>query len=353
MSQKSNSTVTIDLSKLKQNIEAFGKYLEEETGIMAVVKADAYGHGAVRVAETVESLVDAFAVNDIHEGVELREAGIEAPILVFEVPEKSIASQYRLHNLTATISSEEHFEWLPHGTSYHLNFDTGMGRMGFRPEKAERIAGLVKENKELFCTGIYTHFATSDNPASEYVDEQYKQFIGIRNYFPESLTTHISNTGTTAFYDFEKFDMVRLGIGMYGYPPGKTGIEGIAPALHWKTRLVQTKRITAHSPVSYGAQWKAPAGGYLGVIPVGYDDGIKRNLTGKLSVRINNKNYEVVGTITMNYCMVYLGDDQYEPGTEVELLYPENDAGDWASKIGTIPYEILTSINPKIPREYL
>lgn len=146
--------------------------------------------------------------------------------------------------------------------------------------------------------------------------------------------------------------MIRLGIGMYGYPPGETEIEGIEPILNWETNLVQTKRIAADDTVSYGATWTAPEQGYLGIIPVGYDDGLKRSLSGKLSVRINSKVYEIVGTITMNYSMVFLGPDDYEPGTKVEVLYPENNAGDWAQKIGTIPYEILTSINPKIPRKY-
>ncbi len=352
MIQKSNSTVTVNLTTLKQNLETLRCHVDENSRIMAVVKADAYGHGAVPVAETLEPLVGAFAVNDIHEGIELRENGITKPILVFEVPEQSSVSQYRVHNLTATISSEEHFEWLPNGTSYHLNFDTGMGRLGFPPEKAKRIAQLVEDNQELFCTGIYTHYATADNPGSQLVVNQHDQFKTIRKYFDDSLSGHISNTGATAFYETDQFNMVRLGIGLYGYPPGETKIEALEPVLSWKSRLVQTKRIAAHSTVSYGANWEAPQDGYLGVLPVGYDDGIKRSLTGNISVRIDDKAYPVVGTITMNYCMVYLGLDQYEPGTEVEILGSEENARNWADKIKTIPYEVLTSINPKIPREY-
>lgn len=319
---------------------------------MGVVKADAYGHGAIEVAEAIDPLIEAYAVNDIHEAVELREHGIDKPILVFEVPDKRFISHYREHDLTATVSAEEHFEWLSEGTSYHLNFDTGMGRLGFRPSEVEQVAGLVEEHDDLLCRGIYTHFATADNPGSELVVRQQEQFIKIREYFPDKLTTHIANTGGTTFYETDKFDMVRLGIGMYGYPPGKTEIEEINPVLSWKTRLIQTKKISAQATVSYGATWKAPENGYLGVIPVGYDDGLKRSLSGQLSVRINGKIYGIAGTITMNYSMVFLGSDIYEPGTEVEILYPGNDAGDWAKKIDTIPYEILTSINPKIPRIY-
>lgn len=353
MIQKTNSTVTVDLSRLKKNAENLSTHVNNGTRIMAVVKADAYGHGAVEVARALDSLVDAFAVNAIQEGIELRENGIDKPILVFEVPEKSFSSQYRIHNLTATISAEEHFEWLPNGTSYHLNFDTGMGRLGFRPEEAKRIARMVQENQGLFCTGLYSHYATAGNPSSKLVAKQLQHFSTIRNYFPKDLAAHISNTGGTVFYETEQFNMVRLGIGLYGYPPAETAIEDIEPVLNWKSKLVQTKKIAANSTVSYGANWKAPMDGYLGVIPIGYEDGLKRHLSGKISVRIQSKKYPLVGTITMNYCMVFLKEDQYEPGTEVDILNKDNSAEDWAKMLGTIPYEILTSITPKVSREYI
>ena len=352
MIQKTNSVVKVDRSAIKNNTKVLSRHLDKDVRIMAVLKADAYGHGAVPVAKTLEPLVGAFAVNDIQEGIELRENGIEKPVLVFEVPQKSRVSQYRMHNLTATISSEEHFDWLPNGTSYHLNFDTGMGRLGFLPSQAQRISNLVEENRELFCTGIYSHFATADEPDSELVHKQLDQFRTIRTYFPEEITTHISNTGALAFYDTEQFNMVRLGIGMYGFPPGETQIEGLKPALSWETTLVQNKRIRANSTVSYGANWQASSDGFLGVLPVGYEDGIRRNLSGKIAVTIGDKSYEVVGTVTMNYCMIFMADGDIQQGETVKILHPGQHAGDWARKLETIPYEILTSINPKIPREY-
>lgn len=353
MIQKSNSIVTVNLSALKDNVNTLSCFLDEDTRIMAVVKANAYGHGALKVAETLDPLVAAFAVNDIQEGIELRENGINKPILVFCVPEKSFASQYRVHNLTATISSKEQFELLPNGTSYHLNFDTGMGRLGFRPEDAEDVAQMVHQSSKLFCTGIYSHFAKADNPGSELVLRQHQQFVEIIQHFPDDISTHISNTGGLVFYETEQFNMVRLGIGLYGYPPGETEIEDLKPVMSWKTNLVQIKEIKAQNSVSYGATWFASEDGYLGVIPIGYDDGLKRNLSGKISVRIGSEIYDVVGTITMNYSMVFLRGDKYPLGTEVELLYPGSDALVWARQLGTIPYEVLTSINERIPREYV
>lgn len=352
MIQKSNSTLIVDLSRIKANIETLSSFVHENTRIMAVVKSDAYGHGAVEVAKAIQPQIGAFAVNDIEEGIELRKNNITKPILVFAVPEKYFVSQYRVHNLTATVSSREHFEWLPHGTSYHLNFDTGMGRLGLRPEEAEEVAALAAEHTEIFCTGIYTHLATADTPNSERVLRQYEEFKKIRSYFPDKLNSHIANTGALAFYDAKQFNIVRLGIGIYGYPPGERKIKGIRPTLYWKSRMVQTNSIEADNKVSYGANWKAPHDGYIGVIPVGYDDGLKRSLSHKLTVSIAGKMYDIVGTITMNYCMVFLKRDYYKPGTEVKLLFEGNNAVDCAHKIDTIPYEILTSINPKIPRSY-
>ncbi|MCW9705935.1 alanine racemase [Fodinibius salsisoli] len=353
MIQKSNAVVQVDRSLLQKNFQTLSQFLDNQTRIMAVVKADAYGHGAVEVAKALDPHVGAFAVNAIQEGIELREHDITKPILVFEVPQQALATQYRIHNLTATISSREHFEWVPNGTSYHLNFDTGMGRLGFQPIEAEEIAALVEDRGELFCTGIYSHFATAHEPGSAFVAEQHKLFKEIRSHFPENLAAHIANTGGTAFYDTNQFNMVRLGIGLYGYAPGEVAIEGLEPILSWRTHLAQVKAIQKEQTVSYGAEWEAPGEGYLGILPIGYSDGLKRNLTGKIPVRINGKEYEAVGTITMNYSMIYLGEDYYETGTEVELLYPESTAYDWAQKLKTIPYEILTSIDPRIPRKYV
>ena len=353
MIQKSNSVVTVDKNLLYQNFKTLSSFLDPDTRIMGVVKADAYGHGAVEVARALDEKVGAFAVNAIQEGIELRENGITKPILVFEVPQKDMVSQYRIHNLTATISAKEHFEWVPNGTSYHLNFDTGMGRLGFAHEEASEIAKLAERRGELFCTGIYSHFATAHEPGSSLVEQQHQLFKEVRSHFPENLATHIANTGGTAFYDTKQFNMVRLGIGLYGYAPGNIAIEGLEPVLSWRSHIAQTKEVKKGESVSYGAQWKAPGDGYVGIVPVGYSDGFKRNLSGQMMVTIDGKEYPAVGTVTMNYFMVYLREDSYEVGTEVELLGEQKNAYDWAQKLNSIPYEMLTSIDSRIPRKYL
>src|SRR5699024_4216807 len=309
MIQKTNSVITVNRNLLLHNLERFSRFLDRDTQIMAVVKSNAYGHGAAEIARTLEPKVGAFAVNAIQEGVELRENGIAKPILVFEVPRETMASQYRAHDLTATVSAREHFDWLPDGTSYHLNFDTGMGRLGFYPSVAGEVAGLVQAHSGLFCTGIYSHLASAHEPGFSLVNRQQAIFREVLSHFPDNIAAHIANTGGTALYTASQFSMVRLGIGLYGYPPGNIAIDQIEPVLSWRTFLAQTKTITAGATVSYGAEWKAPANGYLGILPVGYADGVKRSLFDRFSVRIAGKEYSVVGRITMNYCMVFLEDD--------------------------------------------
>lgn len=354
MSQKLNSIVTVDLRVLRNNLEVLRRKISAATEIMAVVKADAYGHGAVQAAKALQPLVNSFAVNDINEGVELRESGITAPVLVFSVPEKEIVSLYPEYDLTATVSSAMHFNLLKADTVYHLNFDTGMGRLGFLPEQAEKVSGIIKQKKNLTCTGIYSHFATADISGSGKVNEQYELFQRIRKHFPDDLPAHICNTGGAAFYKLDQFQKVRLGIGLYGYEPGEEKIEGLQPVLTWSTHLVETKKKKKGDAISYGASWHMPLDGYIGIIPVGYDDGLRRNLSGQLKVGIHSKLYDAVGRITMNYTMIFLGEQFYPPGTEVELLNrKEMSAREWAVKLGTIPYEIITGISPRIPRMYV
>lgn len=350
---KRNSSVIVDLSAIRCNLTAIKAKLNTGTKVMAVLKADAYGHGSIAVAEAIAEEADWFAVNDIEEGIELRDAGMEQPILVFGVPDSDTASLYSSYSLTATISDLAHFGLLPAGTKYHLNFDTGMGRLGFRSDQIKKVMSEMDAHPELMCTGIYSHFATSDNPGSPKVERQLELFKEIRSVFPQNLLTHISNTGASFFYSDIAFDMVRTGIGIYGYPPGETAISELQPALEWHSYLTQVHPVKKGDTVSYGAHWQAPESGYVGVIPVGYEDGLKRALSGKIGFKIGGKVYPQAGTITMNYCMVFLGRKKFSVGEKVILISRSaQTVQNWAEKMGTIPYEIVTSISSKIPRVY-
>lgn len=350
---KKTSTIVIDLDAIRHNVEILRERIGNSPKIMAVVKADGYGHGSTEVADALRDQVDWFAVNDIEEGVELRKADIDLPILVFGVPGADTCELYSGYSLTATVSDPRHFNLLPAGTEYHLNFDTGMGRLGFRMEALNEVQAAMEKHDELICTGYYSHFATSDNPDSPKVNEQLQAFSEIRKAMPDHLPVHLSNTGGAFFYDHVEFDMVRSGIGLYGYPPGETPLDHLQPALKWRSFLTQVKPVKKGDTVSYGARWSAPEDGYVGVVPVGYSDGLSRSLSGKISFKIGEATYPQVGTITMNYCMVFLGGTSFPAGEEVILVgTPENTLMSWAKILNTIPYEILTSISPWIPRHY-
>lgn len=350
--KKHNSVLRVDLDAISHNLEVLRSHLKPGVNLMPVIKEDAYGHGAVQVARYIAPTVDWFAVNDIYEGIKLREHGIETSILVFCVPEKDFSYLYSEHNLTASVSALSHFELLDVGTEYHLNFNTGMGRLGLRPEQWEAVLKAQADHPEYTCTGIYSHFATADELESAKFQEQYERFKELRKHFNSELVTHIANTAGTVRLPEAQFDMVRVGIGMYGYAPDEVKIEGITPAMHWETHIVQINKICQGETVSYGAKWAAPRDGYIATIPVGYADGIPRGLSDNFNVMIEGKEYPVVGTVTMNYCMIFSGDDRFEEGTDVQLWYPGQTAAQWAQKMDTISYEILTGVSSKISRKY-
>ena len=352
--QKNNARIEVDLEAVRHNIDVIRKRAGERKKLMAVVKADAYGHGSVSICRGIAEQVDWLAVNDVQEGIEIRKAGIELPILVFGVPEPETASAYVEHGLTATISSLAHFDRLPAGCRYHLNFDTGMGRLGLSPSQIEVTRDKMKENSRIVCTGIYSHFATADEPGSRKVARQLEAFREIASSFPSLENVHIENTGSLFFHEPDGFSMVRTGIGMYGYAPDQAPIPSLKPALRWKSHLVQVNTVSRGDTVSYGATWKAPEEGYIGIVPVGYEDGLCRRLSGKIRLKIGDRLYPQVGVITMNYCMVFLGDDRLKEGEEVEIINGKELTVEWmAQELDTIPYEVLTSISRYLPRHYV
>ncbi len=350
---KNNSVLEIDLQIISENVKVLQSHLRPGVKHLAVVKADAYGHGAVEVAKKIAPQVDWFAVNSMQEGIELREQNIDHPILVFMPPEDETASQYAAYSLTATVGARDHFKLLPNDADYHLLFDTGMGRLGFSETDTEEVLKLENKYGKLNCTGIYSHFATADDPKSPKLREQFGKFKKIYVQFGDGLLKHICNTGGIVQLPEAHLEMVRSGIGVYGFGPGGVHISGLHPAMKWKTYLAQVKPIKKGEAVSYGSTWKCPADGFLGIIPVGFEDGLPRRLSGYLQVKIEGDYFSTAGIITMNYTMVYLQKHSFKTGTEVLLLGDENTARTWADSVGTIAYEIMTRISPKIPREYV
>lgn len=350
----SNSIAEVRTDHLINNLKRIKELLQNKK-VLAVVKCDAYSHGAVKISKIIEKEVDWLAVAHVDEGIELRMAGIKIPILVFGVPEYDTAASYITHNLTATVSHSSHFSILMDGTSYQINFDTGMGRLGFRPEEADSVRQLAIANQRLICSGIYSHYATADDPGSEFVITQNKRFESLLTHFAEVRLAHISNTGAVVNYsDLNHFQMARIGLGMLGYNSGNTQYNWLQPVLTWKTKICQVRSVKKGDVVSYSSTWKAPESGYLATLPVGYGDGIPRSLSNKLNVRINNKLYRQVGNVTMDMMMIYLGADKLAVESEVTLL-GENawNASDWALHAGTNVHEILTNLTDRITFQYV
>jgi alanine racemase len=333
------------------------------------MKANAYGHGIVQASNAVlEAGASYIGVALAEEGIELRKhSGV--PILVFSPPFEESLELYVRFDLEATITSLE--------TAYALNsvartagkkakvqvkVDTGMGRMGFFPEVAVEAIRTVSQLDSLSITGVYSHFATSDESNKEFARRQLRAFrnvisavqdLGVRCMF------HIANSGAVLDIPESYLDMVRPGIMTYGYYPSFETTESvdIKPALSLKSSVVQVKNFKPGMSISYGRRYFTKDSSRIAVVPIGYGDGFTRILTGKASVLIKGKEYPVAGTVTMDHLMVDLGSDfEIQPGEEVTLIGKSGDkeitAWDIASKLGTIPYEVLCMINNRVPRLY-
>lgn len=342
----------ISLSKLEHNFKYLRSHLDDKTRMLFVVKADAYGHKAALMVPLANKHADYYGVATVKEAIELRQAMAKLPVLVFEPFITYNASLYHKHQLTAVIGSFAEIESLPDNISFHLEFDTGMGRLGFYPEDWEAVKHKLEE-KGIKPTGFMTHFANADEPNSAKTHKQLHMFkelaVEFRTFAPDAIL-HASNSGGVLNYPDATFDMVRPGISVYGYHPA--GVASfLKPVLSLISYFISVKPIKKGMTVSYLSKWKAERDGFIGVIPVGYADGVPRVLSGHIRVHASGKILNQVGVITMDYMMVF-SEEPLPVGGEVELLGPNSMlANDWAERAFTIPYEILSSIHPKIKRE--
>ena len=350
---KNQSSSTIEISKqaLLHNLRVIKKTVEENVKIMAVVKANAYGHGDALVSSIIQETVDFLGVASVSEAVTLREKGIHQKILVFAPIQKGEVEIYSKENLTAVVGSFDELELITTDTEYHIEFDTGMGRLGFYPEDANEILQKLEQIKN-FPSGLMTHFACADRPNSESVHNQIQKFetvVGLfRNVYP-NIIIHASNSGGTLHYEYP-FNMVRTGLAMYGYDPARK-LNSLKPVLRWASKVIACKPIKKGMPVSYDSTWTTSEKGFLVIIPLGYADGIPRNLSNKISMYCNGKYLPQVGNITMDYTMLF-SKTRVSISSEIEILGMNSSSPEeWATIISTIPYEILCGIHPKINRK--
>ena len=354
----------INLPQLRKNIEAIRMHVTPAR-VMAMVKANAYGHGVDGVAPYIEPYVDYFGVASLEEGIDLREIGISKPILVAggTLPEQIPA--FIEHDLILTASSLELLASADDAADsakkklvVHLKIDTGMERVGVHYYDAESFLEQSLKYKNIEIEGIYTHFANSEAQDLIHARQQLERFQEVlRFYEKRSLPTpvrHMANSGAVLQFPESHLDLVRPGLMFYGvYPVGVSRTVNIAPALTWRSRVAYSKITLPGHPVSYGSLWQAEAPTRIVTIPCGYADGYFRRMTNQAQVIVNGKKYPQVGRICMDQFMVAVGEDAAQVGDEVVLLGGGITAYDLAEWTGTNEYEVLTSISARVPRVFV
>ncbi|WP_027717068.1 alanine racemase [Desulfovirgula thermocuniculi] len=359
----------VDLEAIGHNLREIKKLLRPGVRVMAVVKADGYGHGALEVARAALGEGASFlGVATVEEGIKLRKAGLTSPILVLSSCPPEQADLIMAHDLTPAVFSPAQAEALAREAfnrgrkvKVHLKVDTGMGRLGLRgPEEAAAFCRRIS-SWPLEIEGIFTHFACAEEPSKEKSSRQLEGFREVLKRLEEEGVCpplrHAANSAAALEFPPAHLDMVRIGISLYGYHPRGKGAGGpdLRPALSWKAKITQVKRLPPGSPLSYGWTYTTSAEEIIATVPVGYADGYRRALSNRGWVLVRGKRAPVVGRVCMDQLMIRL-DEEVAPGTQVTLLGCEGEesitADDLASWVDTISYEVLTSIGPRVPRIY-
>jgi alanine racemase len=358
----------VDLDAISENIQAIKTLLPTDVQIIAVVKANAYGHGAVQVAEAaLKSGATYLAVAFLDEALALREKGIKAPILVLGASRPRDVKVAVMHQITLTafrydwfIEAQKYLE--PHHVlNIHVKIDTGMGRIGIRDiEEVKAIEGLIKSDLRFDLEGVYTHFATADELDDSYVHEQMQRFQEILVTFQDKpKIIHCSNSAAAIRFPFALWNGVRVGIAMYGLTPSKE-MEPLIPytlkeAFSLHSRIVHVKKLPKGEKVSYGITYEAQEEEWIGTLPIGYADGWIRKLQGQ-EVLIEGARAPIVGRICMDQCMIKLP-HSVPIGTKVTLIGTQLgkaiSSNEIAEKLETINYEVPCIISNRVPRIYM
>jgi len=363
--------VIVNLERLRENFQAIRRHVNGAK-ILAVLKANAYGHGLVRCARMYQELqADYLGVAVLEEGIMLRENGITTPILVLGGVLGNQIPEFIHYNLTITASSidklqhiEKTAQDMNRRATVHLKIDTGMERIGVHYYNAHKLLAAAQTCTHVDVEGIYSHFANADAADLSHARLQLQRFNEVLNFYKEHNLKppplcHIANSGALLQLPKARMNMVRPGILLYGVYPSEHVKKSIhvKPALTWKSSIVYFKVITPNHPVGYGSRWQSDKNTRAVTVPVGYGDGYFRAMSHKADVLINGKRYPVVGTISMDQIVVNIGDDSAFNGDEVVLVGEQQDnsirAEDLAEWAQTIPYEILTNINTRVPRIYI
>ena len=354
----------INLEAIRYNIQQMGAHIPKDTLKWAVVKANAYGHGAIAVATAIQDDVDGFCVSNIDEAIELRQAGIAKKILILGVSEVESLSLAKDFDITLTVAGLEWIENLLNtesdlsGLTVHLKIDSGMGRIGFRSASEAEQAQAMLKNYGASVEGIFTHFATADEESDTYFKQQLEYFKGILDDSQEvPELVHASNSATTLWHAETIFNAVRMGDSMYGLNPSGQVLElpyELKPALALETAIVHVKTVEAGACMGYGATYQADSKQVIATLPIGYADGWTREMQ-NFSVLVDGQLCPIVGRVSMDQITIRLP-KLYPLGTKVTLIGSDGDkeitATDVAVYRGTINYEVVCLLSDRIPREY-
>lgn len=365
----------VNLDALRHNYQVLTKQLPEGCRFLGVVKADAYGHGAVPVARELQRLGAGYlAVSNYEEALQLRRGDVTLPILILGYTPVEFARDQAALHITQEVHSLDYGRQLSQqleGTgltlTVHMKIDTGMSRLGFfaydRPETVSELVELCGL-PNLHVEGAFMHFAVADTPSElDYTRLQHQRFMDVLDALkqqgiqPEIL--HCANSAATIAFPAYHHDMVRPGIATYGLSPSEEmrGMADLQPLMELKTTIAAIRPFEAGVTVSYGRTYETPGPRTIAVCPIGYADGLQRRLSGKLHFLLHGKKVPVVGRICMDMCMVDITDaPEAQVGDTVTVVGHDGDEtitwDDWADQLGTISYELVCDINKRVPRLY-
>lgn len=361
----------INLNAIRNNIRRIRERVQP-AAVMAVVKADAYGHGAIPVAQTALSAgVSQLAVALWEEGLELRRNKIDAPILVFGgFFEKQIDSfiannlQFTLYDLRLAEIVSRRAQALGRTAQVHVKIDTGMGRVGLLPTEAVEAILTMAQLPNLELIGLCTHFASSDGRDKTYAQRQLEQFKAIVQQLAQHdlhfKYVHAANSGAILDLPQSYFNLVRPGVIMYGYYPSNETNESIPlePAMSLRTKILHVKRVPAGTFISYNSTFQTREATTIATLPIGYADGISRRLSNNFEVLVRGKRCPLLGRVCMDQIMIDLGDmKDAQAGEEVVLLGKQGDEEisiyEWCRRLETIPYEVTCGISKRVARVYV
>lgn len=354
--------IEVDLPQFHKNLTIIRKNIGPSLFCLPV-KANAYGHGLIGIGKAAASAgVDLLGVSCLQEGAKLRQAGIEIPILVLGAIHEDQIDDLIHYDLEFTISSKFKADLvakkLKTKRRIHLEVETGMQRTGVRTSTAIELLQHLKQTPCFEIAGIYSHLATADLPNHPTAMKQIAAFRELARHFP-GVVAHLANSGGVVHYPDSHFDMVRPGLMAFGYLPENSPLcfSGIAPCFSLKSRISYFKVVQADEGISYGHMYVTQKQTRIVTVPIGYGDGYRRALSNRGSVLIRGKRYKIAGAICMDQFMVDVGDEEAYVGDEVVLIGKQGSEEIKLTEIAqicdTIPYEVLSQFNERIPRFYV